>query len=298
MNFFEKIKKSIYSPDFYASVPESSFWKAFRYLLLLFFILAVLQTIIMSLAVKNIEKELGTLLTNTVNSYPEELQVELKDGKVSTNVSEPYFIPLPEGDNWEEENIKNLIVIDTKTPFSAPQFNVYESAAWVTKDAVYYKRDSARIEAFDLSQIQEDFVLNKSFVETLGGTIRPYLKYVTPVLIVATFIGTFAGFEMKLLYLLLLALGILLLGKVMKWGLSYAHSYKVGMYAITAGVLTEFVLSAADQYLQIPRLPFLFTVMTIVVVYVNLRAYQAREEVIPKPREDAAPKPPVTTKKS
>jgi len=297
MNFFEKIKDSIYSPEFYGTVPTSSFWKAFRYLLLLFFILAVLQTIIISFSVKGVEKELDKLLTNTTEYYPKELQVELKNGEVTTNVEEPYFIPLPEGESWKEEGYTNLIVIDTKTPFSAPQFNTYKSGVWITKNAVYYKKDAARIEAFDLSQIKEEFVVNKSFVQMLGDKIRPYFVYVTPILLVATFIGTFALFELKLFYLLLLALLILLLGKIMKWGLSYKHSYKVGMYAVTLGVLVEFLLVALKTYLQIPHIPFLFTVITLVVVYMNLRAYEAQHEVVPKPVEDTAPKPPVVLKR-
>lgn len=270
MNFFTTIKNSIYSPEFYSSVPLSSFWKAFRYLLLFFVILAVIQTIIVSLTIGVVQKELNTFLTTAINYYPKELEVTLKNGQVTTNVKEPYFIPLPKGKDWEREKIKNLIVIDTKTPFSAQQFNMYSAGMWITKDAAYYKKNNTKIEAFDLSEIKQDVVINRSLIQMLGDKIRPYLVYVTPILLVVAFIGTLAGFELKLLYLLILALGILLLSKIMKWGLSYAHSYKVGMYAVTLGILVDFLLGALSRVTSVPSIPFLFTIITFLVVFVNL----------------------------
>lgn len=290
MGFFITIKNSIYSPEFYASIPTSSFWKAFRYLLLFFFILAIIQTIILSFSVTNVEKELRVLLANTINSYPEDLEVSIQNGQVSTNADEPVFIPMPASSQYssDTDQQKNFIVIDTQKPFSATAFNEYNSVIWLTKDAAYYSRGESRIEAFDLSQIKEGMVINKSFIEMLADKVRPYLSYITPALIAATFLGTLLGFELKLIYLLLLALGILLLGKIMKWGLSYGQSYKVGMYAITLGILVEFVIGNTDSYLTLPRIPFLFTVITFVIVFINLRMYQKKEEVVVRPATETA----------
>lgn len=269
MSFFNTLKDSIYSPSFYASVSSLSFWKGFRYLLLLFLILSIIQTIVTSLSLGNIQGELSKFMSTAINYYPAELELKIDKGQVSTNVEEPYYFPMPaeaEGES-EEQLPTNLVVIDTTTQFSTEQFNKYDTVVWITKDTVHY-RDDYKIDSIPLNEV-DNIIINRQIIESYGKQIEPYLGYVKPILVTLIFILSFAGYEWNLFYLLLLALAIMLLLKILKWNLEYSSAYKIGMYAITLPLLLSFLINVTSTYTNFSGFPFLFSLVTLAVVFAN-----------------------------
>lgn len=266
MNFFKNILNSLYSPSFYASIPQKTFGQAISYFLLLILLLTVLKS---ASPIYNYlssgQKQVSNFLNQAINFYPEELKIKIKNGKVSTNVQEPYFIPLTLNLDRKTSSV-NLAVIDTKTPFSTAQFNKYQTIAiaWITSDSVVTRDDKGQIRIYDLAQVS-DLTINKQLVDTLLTKITPWFKLITPLVVTGILFGFFLLNALRLIYLLILAILVLLLTKIIKKPLSWRNSYKVGLYAMTLGFFVEIALG----WFRLSGFPFMFTLITLLVVLVN-----------------------------
>jgi hypothetical protein len=275
MNFLNKIQSSIYSPEFYSKIAKQSFGSAISYYLILAFLLTVITAAfpIYSFLTGG-RNELQTFTDQIKDIYPSELEVEVKNGTVTTNVEEPYFIPVPSEDkNASAEG--NLVVIDTKTPFSAKQFNEYGTFVWVTKDTLVMKTDddSAQLRSFDLSEVS-DVTLNKNRVNSFIAKLSPWLNLVYPVVVILILFGVFMLYTSRLIYLLLLSAVIMLLLKLIKKPLKYADAYKIGLYAVTLGLLIE----TAVNLLRLQSFPFMLSFITLGVVYFNFQKVKLKKK--------------------
>ncbi|MBI2334657.1 DUF1189 family protein [Candidatus Daviesbacteria bacterium] len=268
MSFFKTIKNSVYSPAFYQQIPNKSFKSSLGYFLLLTLLLTIVSTLtFLGTLLKDVPAAAAQLLNSAVNCYPSELEVTVNRGQVTTNVAEPYFVPFCLGEP-NSADYNNLVVVDTKTPFSAGQFNQYQTLAWLTKDALVYKENNLEVRVFDLSQIRE-FKLDKNMIISWGDKISPWLKFVGPVLAVLVIFGLYIFYSLKLIYLLFIALLIWLLAKIFKKVLTYGQSYKLGLYGVTLGFLVEILVGFTRQWTNFGGFPFMFTLITLGVVFIN-----------------------------
>ncbi|MGE5042090.1 MAG: DUF1189 family protein [Candidatus Levyibacteriota bacterium] len=285
MGFLNTIRNSIFSPEFYASIPKKSAFSALGYFLLLSLLLTIIQSVQPFMAFVNYgQPEIQKFVNQAAEAYPSGLEVTIQKGQVHTNVQEPYVIPLPGNDN--NGTYKNLVVIDTKTPYSSSQFNAYRTVAWVGKDTVFMVGDNnGQIKTVDLSKVS-DFKLNRTSVDSFITQVKPWLKVITPVVAVGIILGLFMLHVFRLLYLLFLALLIWLLAKIMKKNQSYGVSYKMGMYAMTLGMVLEVVFDFA----HFSGFPFLFTLVALGVVTINLNPAPAAPTVKSAPKKSPAKK--------
>lgn len=258
MNFFRTIVHSIYSPQFYSEIPKKSLKGVLGYFFLLILLLTIIQTATVAKSILyDTSKNIKMMVDEVINQYPKELEIKVSKGLVTTNVTEPYFL-------------KNLIVIDTKNPYSVSQFHDYKTSVWVTKDSVFYKdTGSLQIKSLDLSQLG-NFILNKTTLDSLVSKYSPYLEFIGPILFVFAILGFFMLYTFRLVYLLLMALLILLLSSLFKWGLNYSSSYKVGLYALTLAFLVEILVGVTQSYTHFLGFSFMFTLITLAAVIVNM----------------------------
>ena len=70
----------------------------------------------------------------------------------------------------------------------------------------------------------------------------------------------------RLLFLVFLAFLIWLLTKMMKKDKTYGQSYKIGLYAMTLGLILEVIF----DFVHFSGFPFMFTIITLGVVAINL----------------------------
>ncbi len=279
MNFIKKIGQSIYSPQFYSQIAQKSLGSALGYFFLFCLILTIIQVSILffTLNFAHFQPTLETEFAKIVSLYPSELVVTITKGTVSTNVKEPYVISVP-GDIAPE----NIITIDTKTPFSAAQYRDYQTPIWVTKNAIFYTSNN-ELKTVDLSKVS-DFRLDQATVTTFAGKVTPWLKFVMPVVLFIMFIALYIANIFRLVYLFFLALLIMLATKLMKKSLSYSGAYKVGVYAMT---LAFFVDSLAPLFRTV-NIPFLFTLVSLIIVIVNfysLPATATAKPIASKPKK-------------
>lgn len=274
MRFFRTIKSSVYDPEFYKNLSKKGLGSSIGY----FFLIAIFLTIINSLVLARdllvtAPQELRKAITEAVNSYPSDLVVEINDGKVSTNAPEPFFVPFPDGETESTgQNINNLLVIDTKTAYSAAQFEQYKTLIWVTQDTVFYQDNNEFSQrSIDLSKVGH-FKVDRDSVNSWVETINPYLRFVGPMLLAIVGVGMFIGFSFNLVYFLFLAVLIFFLSSIFKWGLKYGDSYKTAIYSSTLAFFVDLVIFNTGFYTGFFGFPFLFTLISLCVTTINFQA--------------------------
>ncbi len=273
MGFLKTIRSSIYDPEFYKNISKRGLGSSIGY----FFLIALLLTIINGLVLANgllvaAPKELTKAISDTVNAYPADLVVEIKDGKVSTNTEEPLFVPFPEGGTEVEgKTINNLLVLDTKTPYSASQFEQYKTLIWVTEDTIFYQDNNEFSQrSIDLSEVK-NFKVDRGTINYWVQVINPYLKFVGPTLLAIVILGMFIGFSFNLVYFLFLAVLIFFLSSIFKWGLKYGDSYKTAIYSSSLAFFVDLIIFNTGLYTGFFGFPFLFTLISLCVTTVNLQ---------------------------
>ncbi len=265
MGFLQSVKNSIYSPNFYEKLLTKSLGRSFLYFFLLIFLFTAFRTgpIIYSFA-KEGQPEIEKMLSGIVDHFPANLEVKIQKGLVTTNAQEPYFIPFPSSS--ESEDFENLIVIDTKNPFSVDQFDKYSTIAWLSRDSIYVKGSGSEFRAYALSDI-EDLTINRDAALNLKTALTPWLAALTPIVGFFAFVAIFVGYSFRLIYLFFLALCIFLIAKLMNKPLLYSQSYKIGMHAMTLGFFVEIL----QHFIGLNSIPFLFTLVALAVFYINFQ---------------------------
>lgn len=281
MDFFKTIPDAIYSPAFYASAVKKPFSSALKYFLLLILLLSIIQAVGKGkFFFGSLPQTIGNFVQSVQDVYPPDLVIEIKNGQASVNQPEPYFLPIPDSARkiFKQSGVNNIIVIDTVTPFSIAQFEEYKTVIWLMKDkiATIENEGKGEVKLSDLSQVQQDITLNRAMVDNLFSKLSPYIDTIIkiggPVLFVL-FIGVlFIGQAFNLLYLLLFAVVIYIIGKIVKSPLTYGEAYVAGMYAITLALIVGAVFSVLSGFLPMHMPRYLFSALTAIVVVVNLIA--------------------------
>lgn len=272
MGFFNSIRSSIYDPGFYAEIKNQSLGKSLKYFFGLISLLTLINVLILSyeLGIK-VPREIKDFINQTVNSIPQDLEVTIDNGQVSTNKQEPLFIPFSQfTSEIREDSLNNLLVIDTKTPFSATQFGQYKTLLWLTKDSLFYQNEELDQRSLNLSKF-DNIAINRNLIEEWVSKINPWLKFAGPVLILVVFAGLYIGFTFNLLYFLFLAVLIFFLSSIFKWGLNYSSSYKVAIYSSTLSFLIDLILLNTGIYTGFFGFPLLFTLVSLCIATINLQ---------------------------
>ena len=266
MKFFKNIKNSIYNSSYYNSVIANPFASSLKYFLLFILLLSLLTTIILSFtAIPKIKSSIDTVSKEILRYYPDELEIVIKEGKVSTNVQEPYFI------KTSVSGLENILVIDTKALFSLENFRDYKTACLLTEESLACYDQNQTIKIIPLTNIS-DFKLNKSIVSSFLTKIQPFFKLFYPFLILVFFMVIFIASLWRMIYLFFGALLILLVAKVKKVDIGYKKSYQIGLYLMTAPFLINFLIKYVLEPLGVPlNIPYLFTIVLVVMTILNLK---------------------------
>lgn len=276
MKFFSHFKHSVYSPSFYHDRKVAPLGHAFGYFFILILCTSVIATIVfMLLGVPKLQKYTSPEFVSQVVSYfPAELTVTLKGGQASTNVSEPYAIPIPATLFSELQmkpagsRVENFIVIDTTHPFVLTDFASYKTALLLTKDFIVVEDRNGKITVNPLKSFP-DAVIDQTLVLNLMNKAVPYIKTLTPLLIPIVLIGSYIGYVIGYLFLLLISsLIVWIVYMIQKKGITYGTCYKLGLYAVTLPIIIDLILSATS----IGSSPWYVTLILILIVMLaNIR---------------------------
>ena len=275
---FQKIKDSIYNPEFYREIRNEKFGRAFAYYYKLAFWIALISTIFFGFTLgPRLSGFLEMLNEKVLTAYPAGLEVTIKDGHASTNQATPTIIPLPvteipakidSRDNQMPANLENFLVIDTTQPFTLEMFKNYQTIALLTADSlVSYDRG----QAVTIRSLQNwpSFVINQGNLTTWSTSLKSVAsRWLLPLVLVGIFLLVFFIATFALAYLLVASLLVYLVAIIRQNRLTYSQAYRVSLHAITLPV----IISMFDLLLPSFTLPpFLFTLILLLVVAVNLK---------------------------
>jgi hypothetical protein len=235
-------------------------------------LLALFLTIVSSIAlVPLISKTLNDFPKMFLAYYPDELEVRITNGHASSTVLEPYFLPIPElvkESIGESSTTSNFGVIDTHTSASLEHFQSYNSLFWVSENALVVRdqQGGIRISPFDP---RLNYTVNERVLFDLITIAQPFFKFIAPVIVLIIFFGMLFVFAINLIYILFAALLVFVMGRVQKHKWTYGTAFRICLHAATLPLLLSVALSLVN--LDIDNIPFLSTILLLVVVYFNFR---------------------------
>lgn len=276
VNLCRTVANGVWSPPLYAEMPTVPFGRALRYFLGLALALTVLRLVPFVIVGITL---IPAVTAGLADLYPADLTLTVTNGVITTNVSEPYFIPMPDYVALAD-GPRNIAVIDTRTSPSLDQLDEYQAAAWIHRDAIYLRGDIAG-ELVPIA-IDEDtnFVLDRKAFDGYVADAQPWILVLGGVGLFGAFVALYAGFMLRLLYLLAAALLILGLARMLRYRWSYADSYKAGLFAVTTAFLVDLAVDVAGLVVPVTGFSNMFTLVTVSTVFLNLAVARRREKAL------------------
>ncbi len=301
MGFFQTVRDSIYNPSFYASARTEKVSASVRYFFLFMLAVSLVTGISFSLSMWHWLSSTDAVRTTrnaVLASYPDELVLDFKDGHLSTNVPEPYFIPTPTSlrggpsESADKKMPANIIVIDTTHTITPSDFVKYDTGAILSGDSLWIsdiKNNKVDVRAY-ASMKKDAFTVDKKQVTVWADMIIGYLKPFFTVLLLTMpllILGVFsAGY---LLYLILGAALIWIIARIRKVDLTYGESYQLGLHLLTGPILYGLLAT----FIPALNIPFLFTLILIVLAALNLVPQSPEIIPLPEPAPVAIPETPI-----
>lgn len=279
---FLSIRDSVYNPAFYQELLSKSLGYSWKYYSAFALLVVIFLTIISSVPlVATANKTIREFPQKFFAYYPDGFEFTIANGVLTTNSIEPYMLPVPYPfrDLAKEDGVSSLAVFDTVTPFSIEQFNAYQTLVWVGAKQFAYrdKNTSVRVQQFEP---KTNVTINELTLRGMESAVSPYYRFIGPIIVLVIFLGMLVAFGVNFIYLILGAVFIFILLRVMKRGVSYGACYRIGLHAMTLPILVQVVLAVTPLALR--GLPFVSTLLMLVVVYLNFReTAQNTPEVAP-----------------
>jgi len=282
--FIHVLKNTFTKPSYYKEILKAPFSFSFKFFIFYFFLFAIISTTFVSINfLSKTQSYIRNLPAMLIEAYPEELELKIKNGEVSTNVKEPFKITVKEVEKVFEENkdnvlgakekdVENILVIDTSGTME--DFEKYNTAVFITKKNIMYISDKGKYEIFPLSEVG-DVTINRSMVEMVVGNLKPLLNFVFPGLVLFVFIGTFVFIPIgKMTYLLFFALVLWIIAKLMKYVLSFGKAYQMGLHLI---VITTTLFGLLSLFKVNITFPFFQTIILSILSIVILSKIRGNE---------------------
>ncbi len=249
--FLETIKLSLSSRAFYQRVLSGTEPMGFKYFFWLNLIFsAVIACTFIPITYSIVSPKAHQKVVETI---PADLEVYLKEGKVSINQPEPYVVENKWKNDFDSTTIQkcngdskcidknkdpeNLVVIDTQTPFSVEQMLQYDTAVLIKSDSVITRKANGNTEIIQNPK-DFNFTFNRTWVQEKINAFS-WIGYIIPFAIFG--LGITIGFAFMLLAYLLWALVAwaflyLFTGKK---ALSFKRAYSVTLYSTTLFFILE-----------------------------------------------------------
>ena len=272
MGIFQIFRESLYSPSFYRTLPGRPFSFSVKYFYTLAIAFSLALTIYFAAALlPGLSALMKTIIPEAIETFPAELTVTIENGEARSNVEEPYFIEFPEKLEMlgDRDSDRRLAVVDTRNEFTPERFREYNAYVWLGRTSLIFGDENGEIRIRELRDFP-DIVLNRETLRVLGAKAEESYGWLVPLLMTAgvliAFVLLLGYFSFNLVYLLIFAVLVMVIARFRKLELGYKDSYRIGIHA-TSPALILMVLSLVG----VPILPFLFTAVSVAVVWANLQ---------------------------
>lgn len=272
--FFYSLKKSLFEPKYYQDIAKTNFWFSYKYLWFLLIILTLIKAITLAGTYIAFRPQIQPLVNKNLvyvnNFYPNNLELKIENGQLSTNAPEPYTF------DAGQKLSKHLLIIDTKGSIeNYPQYNAYILA---TKNAVVYpsKSSNGRTEetsVFYFKELNSNFVFNRALYDSILNKIKPYSLKATSIadsisaslFIFFVLFGSIFWQGSIMTGLFFLTLIIWVISLIFKKGYNYWTLYRLGMHAVTWPIIIGEVL----KYINFP-IPNLYSTVYLIFMVIVL----------------------------
>jgi membrane associated rhomboid family serine protease len=264
-------RRSVHSPEFYQSIPRRPIGSALSYFLFLCLPAALVGAIPTVAAMVRIS-DAAPYIQEIFDAYPAELELRIRHGSLSSNVDEPFFVAQTRLLSQDGNTPRHLAVIDTSTPVSAEQFAAYDALIWVTRDRLL-TRDPNSPRGFSATDLPEagDFTIDRWLAGRTSTALQGWLPALGLGMAALALIFSYCSSAIRLIYMLPTALLVLGITRVAGTKLDYAGAYKTGVFGMTAALGVETVVSLTHGLTGFGGVPFMFTLVTLGVVWINVR---------------------------
>lgn len=272
---------------YYSRVLKTSFVFSFKYFLAL---IAVCNIILIAFLLvrynpKKIDAALTTLSTS-LSTYPQDLIITVRKGRLITNSNRPYFL-------WfDTKDKKNLFLVIDETA-SADKFTVYKSMSLLTAESLV-TQGTYGLNSFPLSYL-EDQKITKDSISELVRTVDKFHSFLVPlyiffVLALILFVPL-VSLTVTLAYLILASLMVFLLFKFfMQKHFHFKKILQVSLHAVTFPLLLDYSLMIIRPTIRIgagvlsslPQIPLPMLFLIILSVFTAVGVYEAHETGVKK----------------
>lgn len=260
--------KGLSSLEYYQDVVKAKLSFAVKYVIILGWVMATLVTVRLYVTTfRNSEGQLKRFVAEQTKLFPVELVISVRNGKLSTNVEEPYVISF-EG--------KPFITIDTQV--STELFEKVGTPVLVTENNVMMARPNRSYEKriYSLEKV-DDFTLDRQrFNSLVTDKLGPFLIWLPKLLMVVIWLGAGVGVTLVKFMWVAMVTGLVWVGvKLAKVKLTYKQLMQMGLVAVTLVWLVE----EAFGWLKVGK-PFggfytlMFLVWMGVIVGTNRKAWK------------------------
>lgn len=278
--FFDTFWYSVSNKQYYKSILQLSFGFSLVYLWMLLLLLSTAtvakNTLWVVTKLPTLGRNIQLFESKVVEIYPDDLVLTIHNGELSSNVNEPYAIPLPE--DWAHmlglDDIKNLAVVDTNG--KADQFKTYETVFLLTNSSLVFP-DKGGFRAQPFEKYSDETIINKKKYTAYINIFQPFINnfetIVKGLLVIYVLFGPLCSSILNLIfyliYLLLFTVPLLLVCKMSGIQFTYSQIYHLSLHGVSLPIFAVFVLSIFGV-----SLPFLFTFlfmcwMTMILMYLR-----------------------------
>lgn len=235
------------------------------------------------------------------NWYPDDLEISISNGTLSTNKPEPVIFDLPqEWNSLRDENMpSHVLIIDTKA--SIDDFASMDTVVLLTAKNIIVRGEN-KTEIHDFGNAKEDMAIDKHFVDGIVDTLvtyTPSLPWILggivalSLLVLPWIVGGMLWLG-TLFFLLWATLIMWACSALMGRGLRYGELYRLGVFGVTSSMLVSFIERMIGM--SAPMLSSIVFFAWMIVVLSKFPKKAATRAAVPLPPAAMATKKPAPKK--
>ena len=278
-DILQSIQRLIERPKFFTSLDftRGRTFRFYSFLILIFTVASVVISIpeAFRFASAVASKEWHDQTAVVTRLYPDDLEIRMVNGTISTNAEEPLAIPFPESWRTQQERSampENLLVIDTTKSIALEDFAEKKTSFILGKNTLgAWDQQKGKADIYDLGgkSGEGSLLLTKEkyamFVSRVSSVLQKVFLFGIFLLPVFFYVAYWIGY---LIYLIFGAAIVWLVAKQRGYALSYKNAYKAGIYLLPVPLVYDFFVMVLSDFPNV-RVPFLFTAFLVAMALRN-----------------------------
>jgi hypothetical protein len=268
--FFHIFINSLFPLDhYYKKIIKINLFFSLKYFFTLIFVsnaILISVFILKSLLIKNNVNEFKASLINSLDNYPQNLTITIKNNQLTTNFDRPYIF-------WVTyKNIPHpLVVIDER----APEEKVYQfdSTTILINSNGFIKRTENGLRFYPF-KINHDLIVDKQRVENLKNLVSRLSEiFLFFVFIILVLFFSFAN----IFYLAVISFFGFWVIKILKIKIGYKKVFQISLHSNTLPLICEFAILILGWRVRFPFWYLFLTLVFFSTAIYETYCYQAPE---------------------